>query len=432
MQSIRDLVFRRIPTRTINLSKTYSSVSSRRPPPQLPIGLRALSNTPPKAKAQEEQDGSEASEELKHHKRKRSKTAVERASEEARRNKLKAKLNVVNAEDTKKVTAYCAAERYKLHDVSRLVKAEGFEQDPYSTGLSSQVIHIQVANVMESKEAGDLFIFPSGTVVAWNVPDKITYRLVSKTLVPAALGSRLPEVETEDLEYLEDYTRNNSDVVGDTIVLGTAVSQGNGSGHTNNGDGQAVTEHDVDMILAKLSFSSGLARSTKLAVLESMLSNYFKSTSLIPTVLSQGSRLNYTRQFILMKTGELLNIRAQLNLSSELTDSLPDMFWDSRHELGLEHNYDKVGRALDVNVRIRSLNEKLTYAQEIAQVLSNRLEEKHGHNLEWIIIWLIAFEIMLELHRLWVERNENIDPESTENMLKSYLKQQLTSPSPSV
>jgi uncharacterized Rmd1/YagE family protein len=107
----------------------------------------------------------------------------------------------------------------------------------------------------------------------------------------------------------------------------------------------------VDTTLAKIAFSSGLARSTKLAVLETLLGKYFESTRTIPTLLSKGERLPFDRRFMLQKTGELLALRAQLNHYSELTDSLPDLFWDSRHDLGLEGYYDQVGKTLDVGVR---------------------------------------------------------------------------------
>ncbi|EOD45055.1 hypothetical protein GTA08_BOTSDO11060 [Neofusicoccum parvum] len=326
---------------------------------------------------------------------------------------------------TKKVTAYCAAERYNIFDVARLLRSEGFEIDPFQTGLYPQVVHIQVNNALESKETGDLFIFPSGTLVAWNVPDRLSFRLVHKTLVPAAEGSHLRELETEDLAYIEDPSRNSSDIMGDTIILGTGSPENEGSRQFNQPDGQDSPNYEVDTVLAKIAFSSGLARSTKLAVLEDLLNNYFDSTRSIPTVLSKGERLRFSRKFILRKTGELLNIRAQLNLYSELTDALPDIFWDSRHELGLEDYYTKVGRALDVSVRIKALNDKLTYAQEIAQVLSDRLEEKHGHFLEWIIIYLIAFEILLEINRLFKEWEEASDPESTGNLLRLFLEEEL-------
>lgn len=99
------------------------------------------------------------------------------------------------------------------------------------------------------------------------------------------------------------------------------------SGHIAHA--QELERQKVDTILAKIAFFSGLARSTKLAVLESVLSDYFESTRSIPTMLSRGSRLPFTRSFILWKTGQLLSVRAQLNLYSELTDFLPDLFWDS-------------------------------------------------------------------------------------------------------
>lgn len=207
----------------------------------------------------------------------------------------------------------------------------------------------------------------------------------------------MDDIETEDLEFVEDSKRDNSSIKGDTIILGT------NSG--NEGlEAPLAVQQSIDTVLTKVAFSSGLARSTKLAVLESLLSNYFESTRTIPTLLSKGSRLPYTRDFILRKTGQLLSVRAQLNLYSELTDSLPDIFWDSRHELGLEGYYEQVGRALDVGIRIKLLNEKMDYAQEIASVLRERLSETHGLRLEWIIILLIAVEVGFEVLRLWKER----------------------------
>lgn len=250
---------------------------------------------------------------------------------------------------------------------------------------------------LPADEVGDIFIFPSGTVVSWSLPESFASYLASTVLAPATLGSVVEDIETEHLDYVEDPQRESSTMKGDTIILGTKPNLDSLDSKTSNRD-------TVDTVLTKIAFSSGLARSTKLAILETLLSDYFDSTRNIPTLLSKGTRLPYTRSFILRKTGQLLNIRAQLNLYSELTDSLPDIFWDSRHELGLEGNYDQVGRALDVGIRIRILNEKMDYAQEIASVLRERLSEAHGLRLEWTIILLIAVEVGFEILRLWKER----------------------------
>lgn len=89
--------------------------------------------------------------------------------------------------------------------------------------------------------------------------------------------------------------------------------------------------------------------------------------------------------------------------------------------MGLSDYYDQVGRALDVNARIRVLNEKIDYASEIATVLREHLSEKHSIDLEWLIIFLISVEVVFELWRIWREKNEMEDPDSTEALLKEYL-----------
>ena len=308
----------------------------------------------------------------------------------------------------------CAAEKYDIEHVSRILAGFGHEDDPYKTLLFPQVVHVALPVPANSSDSdgtpwttGDLFVFPSGTVVAWSIPESVLRPLVTEALFPAAINP-LKKVEEEDLEYLEDPKRDTSSIRGDTIVLGTKPQQrhSNSEGVSHDVSADILTEiasgptnRNLDMALTKVAFSSGLARSTKLAVLESLLNDYFQSTKSIPAVLSEGSRMPFTRSFISQKTGQLLGIRAQLNLYSELTDSLPDLFWDSRHELGLEGYYDQVGRALDTNIRIKILNEKMDYAQEIASVLRELLSERHNVRLEWIIIILIAVEVVFAIER---------------------------------
>lgn len=342
------------------------------------------------------------------------KTSLRRVAVEAQRSRDGILSKAQLAEEkglyqTKTVTAYAVAEQFNIAKVKEILQEKGYEPDPFDTGLYPQVVHIQVpldslrrisnpnSTDLGSDEVGDLFVFPSGTVVAWSLPEGFTSYLATRTLLPAAEGPHIEDLETEDLEYVEDPQRENSCIKGDTIILGTKFEH-------EQFDAKLPVRQSVDTVLTKIAFSSGLARSTKLAVLESLLSNYFESTRTIPTLLSKGARLPFTRDFILRKTGQLLSVRAQLNLYSELTDSLPDIFWDSRHELGLEGYYEQVGRALDVGVRIKVLNEKMDYAQEIASVLRERLSEKHGLRLEWTIILLIAVEVGFEVLRLWKER----------------------------
>ncbi|KFA79070.1 hypothetical protein S40288_08156 [Stachybotrys chartarum IBT 40288] len=285
------------------------------------------------------------------------------------------------------VSATCLAEAFDMPMVLDILSAHGFAIDPDRTGFdANEVLHAKGVN------GGDIFVFPSGTVVTWSLPpDVVTRQLMRAAQQPHKENLR----EAEDLEFTTDTSKEASALKGDVIVLGTWREHGEGD--------------TLDTTLAKIAFSSGLARSTKLAVLESALTSYFESTRNIPELLSRGSGVPLGRRFILRKTGELLSLRARLNHYSELTDSLPDIFWDSRSELGLEGYYDQVGRALDVNVRIRALNQKMDYAQEIATVLREMSSEQHGTRLELIIILLIAVEVIFELRRIvleWAQERE--------------------------
>ena len=289
------------------------------------------------------------------------------------------------------IRAVCAAESYDMAAAMEILRAHGFLLDPDGTGFEShEVVHARGA------AGGDVFVFESGTIVAWGLEAEVVERLATRTLLPAAEDPFVERRETEDLEFELDAGRDASAVRGDVVVLGTRGARA------------------LDTTLAKIAFSSGLARSTKLAALETSFTSYFESTRRIPPRLSRGARLTLSRRFILQKTGELLSLRAQLNHYRELTDSLPDLFWDAKSELGLEGYYDQVGRALDVGVRIKTLNQKMDYAQEIATVLREIESERHGTRLEWIIILLIAVEVVFELRRVYLERHAENLPAAAE------------------
>ncbi|KIL89832.1 required for meiotic nuclear division protein 1 like protein [Fusarium avenaceum] len=279
------------------------------------------------------------------------------------------------------VSATCVAETFKMPIVLEILSSHGFDIDPDGTGFdANEVVHARGVN------GGDIFVFPSGTIVTWSLPSDVVTRQIMRA---AEEAHPIAHREFEDLEFTTDTNREASVLKGDVIVLGTRKEN---------------KEADkLDTTLAKVAFSSGLARSTKLAVLETALTTYFESTRNIPALLSRGAGIPLGRKFILQKTGELLSLRARLNHYSELTDSLPDIFWDTSSELGLEGYYEQVGRALDVNVRIRALNQKMDYAAEIASVLREMSSEQHGTRLEWIIILLIAVEVIFELRRIVLE-----------------------------
>lgn len=311
--------------------------------------------------------------------------------------------------------AFCGAEGYDIEHVSRILTPLGYQQDPYGTGLYPQVIHIEtpIESPVSAKAdslgpKGDIFVFPSGAVVGWGVSPSIISKLVTKTLLPAAQQPHINKLEEEDLEFLEDPSKEYSSMRGETIILGTKSrglqidpesSDSSYDGKkTPREPGGAFDSKPInrrDTVLAKIAFSSGLAKSTKLAVLESQLNSYIQTNKSMVDILSREKPL--PRMAVLRKTSQLLSIRGQLNLYSELTDSLPDLFWDSQSELGLEGYYDQVGRTLDTNIRVKQLNEKINYAQYVVDVLREATAEQKSLRVEWIIVIFIGIELMFNV-----------------------------------
>ena len=240
-------------------------------------------------------------------------------------------------------------------------------------------------------QTGDVFIFPFGTVVAWGIPTRNVKALTDQILRPAARNA-FEDDEREDLEYIEDESETRSFMRGEKIVLGVKPVSGasyNGIATGQNLNGEVLT------VLAKIAFSSGLARAAKLSVLENKVDAYVKSTRNVLQML-RGTAWK-SRKHVYAMIAELLDLRAQLNLWSTLTDDLPDMFWELRSEYRMENYYDQVGKVLDSDQRIETLNLKMDYGGNIVHELRNMSSEQHSSFLEMSIIVLIVFEVALGL-----------------------------------
>lgn len=298
------------------------------------------------------------------------------------------------------ICAICVAESFDMKAVVRALHHKQYLIDPDGLDFDDdEVIHVRP----RGHYGGDLFIFETGTVVTWSLPPERGVELATDTLLPAhenphtALMDR--DEMTERLEFEVDPSTPHNSMRGDTVVLGGASRRDDnaeGGLSSSNSSGSSSGDPTTDEGRAKIAFSSGLARSTKVAVLETLLNSFLERTEEFPAQLKTG-RLRVEKKAILRLTGELQHLRSQLNFFSELTDSLPDKFWDQRAELRLDGIYDQVGKALDVGSRIRVLNQRMDYAADMLATVREMLDQEHGSRLEWIIIWLISVEVAFHL-----------------------------------
>ncbi|KAI0475315.1 sporulation protein RMD1 [Xylariaceae sp. FL0804] len=310
------------------------------------------------------------------------------ATKQAKRSTNTIKPPVLEASDSdeldyrRTIRAICVAQSFDMKKVEEILRLHAFEIDPDETGFDTQaVVHARGAN------NADVFVFPSGTVVAWGVPEDTLMTLATRQLISAAHFSHIARLELEQLEFTTDETRTRSCMREEVVVLASRD--------------QGTETQTLDTTLAKIAFSSGLARSPKLAVLEATLEGYLQRSEDQVHKLTENWANKLSRTTVLTMTRELLSLRSQLNHYSDVTEELPDMFWDS--ESVLEEYYNQIGAALAVRRRIEALNKRIDYAHEHVSVLRETLSERHSSRLEWIIIWLIAIEVCFELRRVYRE-----------------------------
>ena len=82
-----------------------------------------------------------------------------------------------------------------------------------------------------------------------------------------------------------------------------------------------------------------------------------------------------------------------MNLNSDMLDE-PDFFWEFDE---WEPLYSKMMRYLDVSNRVTVLNDRLDVLRELLELMDQQLENQHANHLEWIIIWLILTEVVVQI-----------------------------------
>lgn len=212
-------------------------------------------------------------------------------------------------------------------------------------------------------------------MVSWQATEEEdeTYLRALKSAEIGRYDDDLADVEEMNVLYDKD---RPSGMLGEDIVIG------------------AMQMKESDVHFAKLAFSHGLARSTQLGVLEKYLSKYLASIEEIPIYMMKGRAPPLDAKDMMQKHGQLLFIRGLLNLHTDLVDHTPEFYW-SRHDLA--KYFESISRSLDIVPRIKVLNQRLDHADRLVELMNDHLSKKHGTRMEWIIIALIAVEVVFEL-----------------------------------
>ncbi|NXY48577.1 RMND1 protein, partial [Ceuthmochares aereus] len=273
-------------------------------------------------------------------------------------------------ENLMQCTAFATADEYHLGNLCHDLTSHGYVEITSLPRDAANVLVIGTEKSAKDDDSGMIFFFREGAVVFWNVEEKsmknIMQVLEQHEIQPYEVA--LVHWENEEMNY--------------------RIGEGQSKLHK----GEIVLNSELDndeVVLQKFAFSNALCLSVKLAIWESLLDNFVESIQSIPEILKSGRKVKLSHADVMQKIGELFALRHRINLSSDLLIT-PDFYWDREK---LEELYDKTCQFLNINRRVKVMNEKLQHCMDLTDLMRNHLNEKHALRLEWMIVILITIEV---------------------------------------
>ncbi|KAL1305873.1 hypothetical protein AAFC00_004023 [Neodothiora populina] len=157
--------------------------------------------------------------------------------------------------------------------------------------------------------------------------------------------------------------------------------------------------------MTKLAISHALAQSTKTSLYEDLVDNTIDTTKEIPAQIAMTGKVNLSRREINMQIGELFILRINIHLQGSVLDA-PELMWA---EPQLDPIYQAVRSYLEMDQRVSLLTERLDVIADLLAVLKDQLTHTHGEYLEWIVIVLIAAEILVAAINIVVDLYAGVD-----------------------
>ncbi|OAA73540.1 sporulation protein RMD8 [Cordyceps fumosorosea ARSEF 2679] len=255
-------------------------------------------------------------------------------------------------------------------------RQQGFHPPGDDDGAASPMGRL-AGGPAHAKNFAEMFVFSYGVVVFWNFTEYQEKDILADlTFADAEDGVSLltrpleqHDFETEEFhfEYSEEVKRPR--IFNDMITL------------------MPRSDHMI-----KLTISHAIAQSTKLCLFEERLGETMLDAQDVPKTLALTGELNMTRTEIVKILGRLFKSRVDINLSSNILD-VPNFFWDS--EPTLHPLYAAIREYLEIDPRIKVLNERCRVFLDLAEILSDSVNDAKMSAITWIVIVLILVSILV-------------------------------------
>lgn len=155
-----------------------------------------------------------------------------------------------------------------------------------------------------------------------------------------------------------------------------------------------VRELSVERLLI---VADALAKSVVLAHDERQVANVFDTIEPFARELGREGRTSRNRTDLLKLLGNALLVQHRLSGRVAVSDK-PDVLWDRPD---LERLYARLEDEYELSERAETMNRKLSVIADTATTLSDIIDTKRALRLEIIVVFLIAFEIVMTFYEIY-------------------------------
>ena len=155
-----------------------------------------------------------------------------------------------------------------------------------------------------------------------------------------------------------------------------------------------VMDFSLDRILV---VSDALAKSVVLGRDEKEVANVFDTIDPFARELARLGKTSRNRTDLLKLMGNALLVQHRLSGRVAVAEK-PDVLWDRPD---LERLYARLEDEYELSERVETLNRKLAVIADTASTLADIVDTKRSLRLEIIVVFLIAFEIVITFYEIY-------------------------------
>ena len=257
----------------------------------------------------------------------------------------------------------------------------------------------ELRNNQEGASHPEVYIFAFGEIVFWNFENDEH----EKSWMQQYLFMNTTQEQNQsdgDCEYQAEGDEEGYDTIGDRYDP-EAIESANDEIAFVYGEKFQMKRDVVQLQTTeygeKLAVSFALAKSANLSIFEWRLDQVIERNSHIPEELAKYGRIHMSRKEISMEIGRIFLVKSGINLENNMLDT-PEEFWEDDK---FHNEYKKAMEYFDINSRLDLVNTRLAVLHDMNQILIEATQSHHASMLEWTVIILIVFEILVEIYRTY-------------------------------